>query len=73
MANLADEKLAVAKTAPALVGATVYDLTLQDWVAIATFVYIALQVGLLVPKYSRLIFGGRKKGQTDGARGDTRS
>jgi antibiotic biosynthesis monooxygenase (ABM) superfamily enzyme len=49
-----EEKLAIAKTVPAIAGATIYGLTLQDWVAIATLVYVALQVGLLLPKYCRL-------------------
>lgn len=69
---MTDEQLALAKTAPAIVGATIYGLTLQDWVAIATLVYVALQVGLLMPKYWRLLFdwrkdrsGGRSKGPAD--------
>jgi hypothetical protein len=49
-----EEELALAKTSPAIAGAMIYGLTLQDWVAIATLVYVALQVGLLVPKYWRL-------------------
>ena len=57
---MTDEQVAVAKTAPAIVGATIYGLTLQDWVAIATLVYVALQVGLLMPKYWRLLVGWRK-------------
>ena len=47
---MTDEQLALAKTVPAIAGATIYGLTLQDWVAIATLVYVALQVGLLMPK-----------------------
>jgi hypothetical protein len=50
-----EEKLAIAKTTPAVAGATIYGLTLQDWVAIVTLVYVALQVGLLVPRYWRLL------------------
>lgn len=55
-----EEKLAIAKTAPAIAGATIYSLTLQDWVAIVTLVYVALQVGLLLPKYWRLLREWRK-------------
>lgn len=51
---MTEEELAIAKTVPAIAGATIYGLTLQDWVALVTLVYIALQVGLLVPKYWRL-------------------
>lgn len=52
---MTEEKLTIAKTTPAILGATIYGLTLQDWVAVATLVYVALQVGLLMPKYWRLI------------------
>jgi len=57
---MSEEQVTVAKIAPAVAGATIYGLTLQDWVAIATLVYVALQVGLLVPKYWRLLIGWRK-------------
>jgi len=57
---MTEEQVTVVKTAPAIIGATIYGLTLQDWVAIATLVYVALQVGLLVPKYWRLLIGWRK-------------
>ena len=62
-----EEKIAMAKVAPAIAGATVYGLTLQDWVALATLVYVALQVGLLMPKYWRLIFGWRRNRSHGGA------
>ncbi len=52
---MTEEKLVMAKTMPAIAGATIYGLTLQDWVALVTLVYVALQVGLLVPKYWRLL------------------
>jgi hypothetical protein len=57
---MTEEKIAVAKTAPAILGATVYGLTLQDWVAIATLVYVALQAGLLMPKYWKLFLDWRR-------------
>ena len=41
-------------------GATLYGLTLQDWVAIVTIAYVILQAGLLVPKYWRMIRGWQK-------------
>ncbi len=50
---MTEEKLAVAKTVPAIVGATLYGLTLQEWVGIATLIYVVLQIGLLLPKYWR--------------------
>jgi hypothetical protein len=61
--RMTDERIAIAKTAPAIAGATIYGLTLQDWVAIATLVYVALQVGLLVPKYWRLFVERRSSRQ----------
>ena len=66
---MTEEQVAVAKTAPAIAGATIYGLTLQDWVAIATLVYVALQAGLLMPKYWRLLFdwrSGRRSGEPQG-------
>ena len=51
---MTDEKLAAVKVVPAIAGATIYGLTLQDWVAIVTLIYVALQAGLLLPKYWRL-------------------
>jgi hypothetical protein len=66
---MTDEQLAFAKTAPAIAGATIYGLTLQDWVAIATLVYVALQVGLLMPKYWRLLLGWRRGRRGNAAEG----
>lgn len=44
---------AAVKAAPpvAVTGAVLSGLTLADWVAILTLAYLALQIGLLVPKY----------------------
>jgi hypothetical protein len=58
--DVTEEKLALAKTAPAIAGATIYGLTLQDWVAIVTIAYVVLQAGLLVPKYWRMIRDWRR-------------
>ena len=46
-----DEITTAAKITPAATGAILSNITLSDWVSIATLFYIALQVGLLVPKY----------------------
>jgi Phage holin T7 family, holin superfamily II len=62
-----EEKIAAAKVVPAIAGATIYGLTLQDWVAIATLVYVALQVGLLMPKYWKLLFDWRRSRSSGGA------
>jgi Phage holin T7 family, holin superfamily II len=58
--DVTEEKIAIAKTAPSILGATLYGLTLQDWVAIVTIAYVILQAGLLVPKYWRMIRGWQK-------------
>ena len=62
---MTEEKIAIAKTLPAIAGATIYGLTLQDWVAIVTIAYVLLQAGLLVPKYWRMARDWRngKKGE----------
>jgi T7 family holin superfamily II len=67
--GMTDEQLAAAKTAPAIAGATIYGLTLQDWVAIATLVYVALQVGLLMPKYWKLLIDWRRSRSQESLRG----
>ena len=43
--------MAVVKLTPAIGGGTWYALTLNQWVAIVTIIYIVLQVGLLIPSY----------------------
>ena len=53
--------IAAAKIAPAIGGAHWYSMTLNEWVALATLIYIALQIGLLVPKYIRLYRKWRAK------------
>jgi len=40
-----------------------YGLTLNEWVAVATLLYLAMQIGLLVPKYWRLMVGWWKGGK----------
>lgn len=46
-----DEYTAAAKITPAAAGTIYSQLTLNDWVAIITIAYVALQIGLLIPKY----------------------
>ena len=68
---MTEEKIAIAKVVPAIAGATIYGLTLQDWVAIATLVYVALQVGLLMPKYWHLFLDWRRN-RSHGRAGSSR-
>lgn len=46
--------MAMVKVTPALGGGTWYALTLNQWVAIVTIIYIVLQVGLLIPSYIKI-------------------
>lgn len=46
-----DEYTAAVKITPAAAGTIYSQLTLNDWVAIITIAYVALQIGLLIPKY----------------------
>lgn len=43
--------VALVKMAPALGGATVAGLTMNEWAAVATIIYVLAQTGLLLPKY----------------------
>mgnify|MGYP001606207998 FL=1 len=49
------------KSLPAVAGATVATLTLNEWVALATFCYILLQSAYLIWKWRR----EAKKGRTN--------
>lgn len=49
-----DLTMAGLKALPAAGGVVVYSLTLSEWVAVVTIVYLLLQIGLLVPKYWRV-------------------
>lgn len=46
-----DEYGAAAKITPALGGAAMSSVTLNEWVALATLIYVLAQIGLLAPKY----------------------
>lgn len=46
-----EELTTAAKITPAAAGAVYAHFTLNECVSIATLLYIALQIGLLVPKY----------------------
>lgn len=49
------------KAAPAVVGTTYSMLTLNEWVAVATLLYIVLQVGVLVHKHYHFVKDKRKE------------
>jgi len=50
-----DEKAAAVKVAIGGGGALIYGLTLNEWVAVFTILYLVLQIGLLMPKYYEII------------------
>ena len=50
MSNEINEKIETARLVGAGVGLTVYGITLNEWVAIATLVYLAAQIIILAPK-----------------------
>lgn len=45
-----NEKIETARIAGAGIGLTIYGITLNEWVAIATLVYLAAQILILAPK-----------------------
>lgn len=55
-----NENMAAAKIAGGSILVGAYGLTLSDWVAIATILYMILQIGLLLPKYWALISRWKK-------------
>ncbi|MBC7907042.1 MAG: hypothetical protein H7Y60_09895 [Rhodospirillaceae bacterium] len=50
-----DEYGAVAKIAPALTGAAWAGMTLNEWVAVVTIIYVLAQTGLLVPRWIAML------------------
>ncbi|MGS1010138.1 hypothetical protein [Achromobacter anxifer] len=50
-----EDQTAIVKMGIGTGGAVFYGLTLNEWVAVATLLYLALQIGLLMPKYWRLM------------------
>ena len=48
-------KTAAVKMSVGAGGAVAAGLTLNEWVALATLVYVVMQIGLLVPKYWHLL------------------
>lgn len=49
-----EDQVAAAKMAIGAGGAAAYGLTLNEWVAIFTIMYLILQIGLLLPKYVQI-------------------
>ncbi|AZY49666.1 hypothetical protein C0J09_11345 [Bordetella avium] len=53
-AGMPDDQAAIIKMGIGAGAATLYGLTLNELVAVATLLYLGLQIGLLLPKYWRL-------------------
>lgn len=47
----------VARIGGAAVGVTMYGITLNEWVALVTLVYLAIQIVILAPKAFAIIRG----------------
>lgn len=60
-----EENVALAKMGIGAAGATIYGLTLNEWVAIVTIIYIVAQLILLIPKYVAWFREWRKKVRGD--------
>lgn len=55
-----DEKGAAVKIAVGGSGALLSQFNINEWVAILTLIYVALQIGLLLPKYWAMFHRWRK-------------
>jgi len=55
-----NEKIETARVAGAGIGLTLYDITLNEWVAIATLIYLCAQIIILAPKAFKAIKGWRE-------------
>jgi len=51
----ADSKIEAARIGGAAVGLTAYGITLNEWVALATLVYLIIQIFILAPKAVAII------------------
>jgi len=50
-----DSKIEAARIGGAAVGLTAYGITLNEWVALATLVYLIIQIFILMPKATVII------------------
>lgn len=51
----ADSKIEAARIGGAAVGLTAYGITLNEWVALATLVYLIIQIFILMPKATVIV------------------
>ena len=57
----ADSKIEAARIGGAAVGLTAYGITLNEWVALATLVYLIIQIFILMPKATVIVRSWFKK------------
>lgn len=60
-----DDKVEVARISGAVAGVTIYGITLNEWVAIATLVYLILQMVILGMKIRERYKGWRNNEKSD--------
>jgi hypothetical protein len=56
-----DTKIETARIGIAAVGVTIWGITLNEWVAIATLIYLGIQIIILTPKAYVLLKSGIMK------------
>ncbi len=64
MSSFHEEKVTTINTGIAAGSAVMYELTLNDWVLIATLLYFLLQIGLLIPRYVTMYRDWKNKKDT---------
>lgn len=64
-----EEFTAAAKMTPAGIGAVWAGLTLNEWVAVVTILYVLAQTGLLIPRWCAMLgaFFARLRARRDAA------
>jgi hypothetical protein len=57
----ADSKIEAVRISVAAAGLTAYGITLNEWVALATLVYLIIQIFILMPKAAVIVKSWFKK------------
>lgn len=55
-----NEKIEAARVGVAAVGVTAWGLTLNEWVAVATIIYMVIQTFILIPKAYAIVLDNIK-------------
>ena len=62
------QQLGEVKASIAVIGGTATILTLNEWVAVATLIYVIAQIGLLIPRYIKICSEWNQNPKTKGIR-----